>query len=55
MRGKGGEQKIIDFFVGITPAHAGKSMSIMWDTSLFRDHPRTCGEKENVYSYGGIK
>ena len=31
--------------IGITPAHAGKSLSIRSKNLLFRDHPRTRGEK----------
>ena len=31
--------------MGITPAHAGKSLPAMLTTSGDRDHPRTCGEK----------
>ena len=30
---------------GITPAYAGKSKMSMMDLSVYRDHPRVCGEK----------
>ena len=29
----------------ITPAHAGKSLTLRCRSPIFRDHPRTCGEK----------
>ncbi len=29
----------------ITPAYAGKSVSLNVLTPVFRDHPRVCGEK----------
>ena len=29
----------------ITPAYAGKSMSLPVMTGVMRDHPRVCGEK----------
>ena len=31
--------------VGITPAHAGKSLTVSPSRSGNRDHPRACGEK----------
>ena len=30
---------------GITPAHAGKRGTLIFRPTLYRDHPRTCGEK----------
>ena len=30
---------------GITPAHAGKSITLALCPDVLRDHPRTCGEK----------
>ena len=45
MRGKG-KIGILDFAEGgITPAHAGKSLSGMIRTREKKDHPRACGEK----------
>ena len=32
---------------GITPAYAGKSVSLNVLTLVFRDHPRVCGEKSS--------
>ena len=29
----------------ITPAHAGKSRTVVYSTHGKKDHPRTCGEK----------
>ena len=34
----------------ITPAYAGKSFKETLAKSVFRDHPRLCGEKQ--YAYG---
>ena len=31
--------------MGITPAYAGKSLTIQKMTTRSRDHPRVCGEK----------
>ena len=46
MRGK--EMNLKNFFVciGITPAHAGKSVENAITKAIERDHPRTCGEKK---------
>ena len=33
---------------GITPAHAGKSYRSAFPGTMFRDHPRTCGEKSVI-------
>ena len=33
---------------GITPAHAGKSKMSTQKSRSFKDHPRTCGEKDRV-------
>ena len=35
--------------LGITPAHAGKSLFGLLSSAVFRDHPRTCGEKARAY------
>ena len=32
-------------FVGITPAYAGKSITLFNPAVIIRDHPRVCGEK----------
>ena len=45
MRGKVSPSSSLFLFIGITPAHAGKSTIIRRDASRIRDHPRTCGEK----------
>ena len=46
MRGKVDVLPEIDAFIGITPAHAGKSETAFIDGCNRQDHPRTCGEKE---------
>ena len=45
MRGKGGQTMAKRTGLGITPAHAGKSYRSAFPGTMFRDHPRTCGEK----------
>ena len=45
MRGKVASNLIIADELGITPAHAGKSIQGFIALELFEDHPRTCGEK----------
>ena len=45
MRGKGTAVHLCAAFVGITPAHAGKSGLSGSAAGACRDHPRTCGEK----------
>ena len=45
MRGKGADVTHRPANPGITPAHAGKSLFSVSMGLLFRDHPRTCGEK----------
>ena len=35
---------------GITPAYAGKSITVMLHTSSPEDHPRVCGEKSDQLS-----
>ena len=42
-------------FIGITPAHAGKSTLFFMDSFGFWDHPRTCGEKTHVTIAGVSK
>ena len=48
MRGKVGECLGSHLRLGITPAHAGKSQEREKASSVKRDHPRTCGEKNNA-------
>ena len=39
---------------GITPAHAGKTTSILPTPTAYRDHPRVCGENvDDVLAKGG--
>ena len=45
MRGKGGTYHTMGRGLGITPAHAGKSVLPLIDPDHRGDHPRTCGEK----------
>ena len=46
MRGKGGSFRSNRWFVGITPAYAGKrALKFRW-TIPHWDHPRICGEKQ---------
>ena len=48
MRGK--DKKYLAGYArtGITPAHAGKSPNVTWDTRPSEDHPRPCGEKNGI-------
>ena len=48
LRGKGNWHYCILVFTGITPAYAGKRMSLFSGISAARDHPRVCGEKEKL-------
>ena len=45
MRGKVSQLYLAPLVRGITPAHAGKSVSVIWLVSQPQDHPRACGEK----------
>ena len=45
MRGKATEHKHHRAGTGITPAYAGKSCSVCYQSSRAQDHPRVCGEK----------
>ena len=52
MRGKAFDSPKLTFSARITPAHAGKSFLVAGYIKSVRDHPRTCGEKddiENIY------
>ena len=46
MRGKGRFEVFISKPLGITPAHAGKSLRDVKSVLQLPDHPRTCGEKQ---------
>ena len=48
MRGKAAKHLIPALRGGITPAYAGKSLSARKASDAYEDHPRVCGEKENV-------
>ena len=45
MRGKGVVRRETPPIVGITPAHAGKSLPCWFSAQQYQDHPRACGEK----------
>ena len=45
MRGKEIAARPCSQFARITPAHAGKRAITLIQEALFKDHPRTCGEK----------
>ena len=49
MRGKVVKSFEFSSVVGITPAHAGKSMPLKPFQNRPEDHPRTCGEKNPTY------
>ena len=53
MRGKGPAQHRATGCSGITPAYAGKSLTIQKMTTRSRDHPRVCGEKAPCRVKGG--
>ena len=46
MRGKVAFIVLIQSAIGITPAHAGKSVQRLLHSYNSWDHPRTCGEKD---------
>ena len=48
MRGKGNSLGFSGVIVGITPAYAGKSHSLSGFSASIWDHPRVCGEKEQL-------
>ena len=45
MRGKATGTPDFPQYSGITPAYAGKSTGLVFDTWNIVDHPRLCGEK----------
>ena len=46
MRGKASAAALRHGFRGITPAYAGKRLSLMGGNPIDGDHPRLCGEKK---------
>ena len=50
MRGKAGQLLRCVIVRGITPAYAGKSLTIPNLYTRNRDHPRVCGEKQGTGS-----
>ena len=48
MRGKGDYATMGANYTGITPACAGKRMAVLITYVMDWDHPRMCGEKEDV-------
>ena len=46
VRGKVQKSQAVGLVNGITPACAGKSGRPHYHLILFKDHPRTCGEKK---------
>ena len=47
MRGKVRSLRPFMALMGITPAYAGKSFSVLSVSPVCQDHPRLCGEKPN--------
>ena len=47
MRGEVGSKYNFTKYSGITPAHAGRSLSMLCRCKSEQDHPRACGEKYN--------
>lgn len=54
MRGKVVHGNGVCDIVGITPAHAGKSLQYGCPGSSCRDHPRVCGEKNGFVASAAI-
>ena len=55
MRGKGRNPHRSALPAGITPAYAGKRFFLPPLHHLHRDHPRLCGEKVDITSFGASK
>lgn len=55
-RGRGKGWRVVDHhpLPGITPAQAGKSSAKFPHRTSARDHPRTGGEKHNVFTLGSL-
>ena len=49
MRGKPTVSEPAGKTIGITPADAGKTPLWLYVSGLFWDHPRGCGENENLF------
>ena len=45
---------LFKFLFRITPAHAGKRLSVRFNNTPVKDHPRTCGEKRASKASSGI-
>ena len=45
VRGREVAVAVVEFYAGITPARAGKSLGHSCGTMRRRDHPRACGEE----------
>ena len=48
MRGKVRSLRPFMALMGITPAYAGKSFSVLSVSPVCQDHPRLCGEKNEM-------
>ena len=48
MRGKVAPITAVSFATRITPAHAGKSLTVPHVRYSLTDHPRACGEKAEM-------
>ena len=53
MRGRQRRLVLLANPLGTTPAYAGKTLRCVWRVSGGRDHPRVCGEDENVLDISG--
>ena len=49
MRGKVKKNLLKKQYIRITPAHAGKSAFLLVDRDAAEDHPRACGEKNQIW------
>ena len=49
MRGTETFQYLPSYRLGITPAHAGNSILLLWPALMPKDHPRSCGEQKNFF------
>ena len=54
MRGKGKKETRSFKAAGITPAYAGKSLTLIDFQFEFQDHPRLCGEKISTFASGVV-
>ena len=54
MRGKANRSTIFCTLCGITPAYAGKRSIYVFHNGVYRDHPRLCGEKHNLFPQNRI-